>query len=61
MRQSCVSNPLWIFVPTSFPILLDIEGPLELQMGVVIIVDELGNGLIVATAEHAGWSGLGLD
>jgi hypothetical protein len=30
-------------------------------MGVVVIVHELGDGLVMATAEHAGWSGLGLD
>jgi len=30
-------------------------------MGVVVIVDELGDGLVVATAEHAGRGGFGLD
>jgi hypothetical protein len=46
---------------SSFPVLLDIEGPLELQMGVVVVVDEFGDGLVVATTEHAGGSGFGLD
>jgi hypothetical protein len=44
-----------------FPVLLDIERPLELQMGLVVIVDELRHGGVVATAEHARGSGLGLD
>jgi hypothetical protein len=44
-----------------FPVLLDVERPLELQMGLVVIVDELRNSGVVATAEHARWSGLGLD
>jgi hypothetical protein len=30
-------------------------------MGVVVIVDELGDGFVVATAEHAGGSGFWLD
>jgi hypothetical protein len=45
----------------SFPVLLDIERPLELQMGVLVVVDELGDGLVVATAEHARRGGLGLN
>jgi hypothetical protein len=48
-------------VSSSFPVLLDVKGPLELQMGVVVIVDELGDGFVVATAEHAGGSGFWLD
>jgi hypothetical protein len=56
-----VSNLSRLFASSSFPVLLDVEGPLELQMGVVVIVDELGDGLVVATAEHAGGSGFWLD
>jgi hypothetical protein len=44
-----------------FPVLLDIERPLELEMSLVVIVYELGNGGVVATAEHARGSGLGFD
>ena len=46
---------------SSFPVLLDVERPLELQMGVVVIVDELGDGLVVAAEEHARGCGFGLD
>jgi hypothetical protein len=46
---------------SSFPVLLDVKGPLELQMGVVVIVDELGDGLVMTTAEHARGSGFGFD
>jgi hypothetical protein len=56
-----VFSTLSRFASNSFPVLLDVKGPLELQMGVVVIVDELGDGLVVATAEHAGRSGFGLD
>lgn len=45
----------------SFPILLDVEGPLELQVGVLVIVDKLGHGFVVATAEHTRGCGLRLD
>ena len=45
----------------SCPILLDVEGPGELQVGLVVVVDELGDGGVVAAAEHAGRSGLGLN
>lgn len=43
------------------PVLLDVEGPLELQVAVVVVVGELRDSLVVATAHHAGGSGLGLD
>jgi hypothetical protein len=43
------------------PVLLDIERPFELQMGLVVVVDELGDGLVVAAAEQARRRSLGLD
>lgn len=43
------------------PVLLDVERPLELQVLVLVVVGEHGGGLVVATAEHAGGCGLGLD
>jgi hypothetical protein len=46
---------------SSVPVLLDVERPLELQVGVVVIVDELGDGLVVAAAEHARGSGFRFD
>jgi hypothetical protein len=46
---------------SSFPVLFDIERPLELEMGVVVIVDKFGDGFVVAAAEHAGWSGFGFN
>jgi hypothetical protein len=36
-----------------FPVLLDVEGPLELKMGMVVVVNKLGDGLVVATSHHA--------
>jgi hypothetical protein len=55
-RRSAVALPL-----CSFPVLLDVERPLELQVSVVVIIDELGNGLVVATTEHTRRGGFGLD
>ena len=49
------------FVERSFPVLFDVEGPLELQVDLVVIIDELGDGSVVATAEHARGSGLRFD
>lgn len=52
-----------LFVNFSYclPVLLDVERPLELQVLVLVVVGEHGGGLVVATAEHAGGRGLGLD
>jgi len=52
-----------LFVNFSYclPVLLDVERPLELQVLVLVVVGEHGGGLVVATAEHAGRRGLGLD
>jgi len=49
------------YIERSVPVLLDVEGPLELQVDLVVIVDELGDGTVVAAAEHARGSGLGFD
>lgn len=38
----------------NLPVLLDVERPLELEMGVVVVVDEFGHGIIVAAGQHAG-------
>ena len=43
------------------PVLLDVESPLKLQMRLVVVVDELGDSLVVASGEHAGGCRLGLD
>ena len=48
-------------VGRSCPVLLDVEGPGELQVGLVVVVDELGHSGVVATAEHARGSRLGFD
>lgn len=43
------------------PVLLDVEGPLELQVGLLIVIDELGDGVVVTTSHHARRCGLCLD
>lgn len=43
------------------PILFDVEGPLEEEMGVVVIVKELGDCVVVATSDHARGSLLLVD
>lgn len=45
----------------SGPVLLDVKGPGEPQMCLVIVVDKLGNGSVVAAAEHARRSSLGFN
>jgi hypothetical protein len=35
------------------PVLLDVKGPLELQVGLLVIIDELGDGVVMATGHHA--------
>lgn len=37
----------------SFPVLRDIKRPFELEMGVIVIVNELGNGIVVSSSNHA--------
>lgn len=43
------------------PFLLDLESPVELEMCVVVVVNELGDGLVFASGDHAGGRGIGLD
>lgn len=43
------------------PVFLDIEGPLELQMRLVVVVDELRDSFIVASTNHTRWRCVGLD
>lgn len=43
------------------PVLLDVERPLELQVDLVVVVDKLGEGCVVAATKHARGSGFGLD
>ena len=45
----------------SRPVLLDVEGRGELQVSLVVVINKLGHGGVVTTAEHAGGSRLGLD
>lgn len=35
------------------PVLLDVKGPLELQVLVLVVVGEHGDGFVVAAADHA--------
>lgn len=39
----------------NLPILGDIKGPLELEMGLLVVIDEGGSGSVVTTGQHAGW------
>ena len=35
------------------PVLGDIEAPLELQMRLLVIIHEAGDGIVVTASEHA--------
>jgi len=47
--------------PGSLPILLDFESPFELQVGLLVVVHELGDSVVFAPGQHAGRSGFRLD
>lgn len=51
---------LQLFVFT-LPVLADVEAPLELEMGLLVVIDEAGHGVVMAAREHAGGSLLLLD
>lgn len=40
-------------VDAELPVLLDVKGPFELQMRLIVVVDEFGDSLVVSAAEHA--------
>lgn len=41
-----------IALKSHLPFLGDIEGPLELQVRLLVVVDEVGDGVVVAAGEH---------
>ena len=43
------------------PILGNVERPLEQEVGVVVVVEELGHGVVVAAGQHAGGGFFGVD
>lgn len=38
---------------SSLPILFDVKGPFEFEVGLLVVVDEFGDGVVVATCHHA--------
>lgn len=49
------------FISSFLPVLGDVEGPLEVEVGVVVVVDELGYSVVVATGDHARRGFLGVN
>jgi hypothetical protein len=43
------------------PVLLDVKGPVKLEVRLVVVIDELGHGVVVAASNHACWSRLRFD
>lgn len=37
------------------PLLDDVEGPVELEVGLLVIIDEGGCSGVVTTSDHTGW------
>ena len=35
------------------PVLFDVERPLEFQVGVVVIIDKLGDGIVMGASHHS--------
>lgn len=56
-----ITGPVPLTDNTGSPVLLDVKGPFELQVGLVVVVDEAGDGLVVPAAQHARGSGLTFD
>lgn len=50
-----------IVTPGLLPLFRNIERPFELQVGMVIIVDEFGDCIIVASSHHAARCFVGID
>ena len=48
-------------VATSLPVLTDVEAPLELEMGLLVVINKARDGVVVAAGEHAGGSIFLLD
>jgi hypothetical protein len=45
----------------SLPILCNVERPFEQEMGLVVVVDELGDSVVVSSGEHSGGGLFGVD
>lgn len=43
------------------PVLLDVKGPLKLQVSYIVVIDEFRDGLVVASGGETGGRCLGLD
>jgi hypothetical protein len=53
---------LFLFIRFSgLPVLLNVKGPLKLQVSVIVIVGEFGNGIVVTTSHHTRRSSFRLD
>lgn len=50
MKDLAVEHEFVVVIEIGFlPILLDVEGPFELEVSVVIIINELGDSVVMAT------------
>ena len=49
MRRAHIQAP----AAGALPVLGDVEAPLELEVLLLVIIDEAGDGVVVATGEHA--------
>lgn len=68
-----ITGPSWLSTATpaqkvenlnlnlNLPILGNVERPLEQEVGVVVVVEELGHGVVVAAGQHAGGGFFGVD
>lgn len=43
------------------PFLLNLESPVELQVGIVVVVNKLGDRLVLASGNHSRGCSVGLD
>jgi hypothetical protein len=56
-----VQNPSSTRRRLILPVFLDVESPIELQMSDIVIVHELGSGIVVTASHHSAGSRIWLD
>jgi len=53
MRRTIVTRIVTLIGQVSLPFFLNIEGPIELQMSLLVVVHKFRNGFVVPSSKHA--------
>ena len=61
-RASSMHRNVVTGVVAALPILGNVKAPLKLEMLLLIVINKVGDGVVVAAGEHARWiSGIGQE